>query len=56
MSDPVDNPRAENKLKERVQELERTVIALVKALKATEEETGEPLMPEGSYFGIDFKD
>lgn len=56
MPEPIENPRAENKLKERVQELERVVIALVKALKATEDETGEPLMPEGSYFGIDFKD
>ena len=56
MSEPIDNPRAENKLKERVAELERTVTALVKAMKATEDETGEPLMPEGTYFGYDFKD
>lgn len=51
-----ENPRAENKLKLRVEELERTVAALVKGMAEAEKELGEPIMPEGTYFGSTFKD
>ncbi len=42
------------KIKEQVAELERTVKALVQAIKAAEEEWDEPLMPAGTYAGITF--
>ncbi len=49
-----DDPRTEEKLKTRVEELEKTVKALLKGMKETENEIDEPLMPTGTYFGIEF--
>lgn len=50
-----ENSRVGNKLIARVDELERTVKALLKAVQAAEKETGEPLMPEGEYYGQKFE-
>jgi hypothetical protein len=57
-------PEAENELpvprglakkdQERLTELERTVKALVVAIKATEEEEAISVMPVGTYYGIKF--
>lgn len=43
-------------LEERVKALESAVKALLKGMQCTEEEIGEALMPEGDYFGIEFRD
>jgi hypothetical protein len=43
-------------LEKQVAELQRTVIALVEAIQNAEDEVGENLMPEGTYFGHEFKD
>lgn len=43
-------------LEKRVTELERVVKALLDGMKSTEDETGEALMPEGEYYGIEFRD
>lgn len=51
-----ENPRSEAKLKQRVEELEKAVTALLKGMRDAEKELDEPLMPEGVYFGITFKD
>lgn len=48
-------PRGSSKKdQERLTELERTVKALVVAIKATEEEEAISVMPAGTYFGIKF--
>lgn len=54
MSEPQPIERVSEKLKKEVAELNRTVKALVQAIKETENVTGEPLMPEGTYYGIEF--
>lgn len=56
MPEDIDNPRAENKLKTRIEELERVITAILKGMRDAEKELDEPLMPEGTYFGITFKD
>lgn len=43
-------------LEKRVQALETAATALIKAMQAIEEETEEAYMPEGAYFGIEFRD
>lgn len=48
--------RAGANLKKKIAELERTIAAVVKAIKSIEEETGEAFMPEGTYCGIKFED
>lgn len=50
-----DADRTEEKLKTRVEELEKSVKALLKGMKETEDETGEALMPTGTYHGVEFK-
>lgn len=52
-NDPI---RVPGKIKEEIIELTRTVKALVKAIKAAEEETGEVFMPEGEYYGVKFEE
>lgn len=57
MPDPTPTPEPERtgkKIDARVTELERTVTALVKAIKDAEDATGEPLMPIGTYCGVTF--
>lgn len=55
MPDAVPEPeRTGKKMEARVAELERTVTALVKAIKDAEDVTGEPLMPVGTYCGVTF--
>lgn len=44
------------KLKTEVEELKRVVGALILAVKEAEDEVGEPLMPEGTYYGTTFED
>lgn len=58
MADPEVNPRKQDKseLLNKVAELEKAVVALLKGMKDAEKEIDEPLMPEGTYFGIEFKD
>lgn len=41
---------------ERIQELERTVKALLLAVKDAEEQLESPIMPEGEYYGEKFED
>jgi len=43
-------------LEKRLTELERTATALVKAMKACEDDNGECYMPIGEYFGERFDD
>lgn len=50
-----DDIRTEEKMKDRVAELEKTVKALLKGMKEAEDETGEALMPAGNYYGMEFK-
>lgn len=52
----VEPERVGEKLKARVEELEKTVKALLRAMQDAEKEVGEPLMPAGVYYGIKFED
>ena len=40
----------------RIAELERVVKALLKGMQEAEKELGEAVMPEGSFYGVEFKD
>lgn len=51
-----ETERVGAKLKSKVEELERTVKALLKAMQEAEKELGEPLMPAGVYYGTKFED
>lgn len=52
---PEQEPELRKKDKERIAELERAVIALLKAQKEREENDGNEDMPAGEYFGIKFE-
>lgn len=43
-------------LLKRIEELERAVKALLKSMVDIEKELDEAVMPEGSFYGIEFKD
>lgn len=43
------------KLHDDIEELKRVVTALIQGMKNTEDEIGEPLMPEGIYYGHKFE-
>lgn len=43
-------------LTKRVEESERVIKALLAAMKDIEEQDGEEYMPEGTYYGTEFKD
>lgn len=59
MPDPIvepENTRAGNKaLAQRVEELEKTVKALLSGFKEVEKYNGENFMPEGTYHGTKFE-
>ena len=42
--------------KARIEQLEKTVKALLSGMKTAEDEIGEALMPEGTYYGVKFED
>lgn len=46
--------RLNNTAKADIAELKRVLTAVVKAIKELENETGEPYMPSGEYYGIKF--
>lgn len=48
--------KTSEELEKRVAELERVVKALLVGLKSAEDEIDEALMPEGEYFGHEFRD
>ncbi len=50
-----ENDRVSENAKKRIDELERVVKALIKAIQAAEKETGEAFMPEGEYYGQKFE-
>lgn len=63
MSEAIEPERAGRKtqqkvdaLEKRIEALEAAATALIKAMAALEEETGEAYMPEGVYFGNEFRD
>jgi len=58
MLDPIPDQqtRLGENAKKRIDELERVVKALIKAIQNAEKETGEPLMPEGEFYGQKFED
>lgn len=61
MPEPIERLTEKSKeklaaLDARVTELERTVKAVLIAIKQIENEIDEPAMPEGSYYGETFED
>ena len=56
MGEPNPEPRLGKSAKEQIAEIEKAVKALLKGMKALEEETGEPYMPTGEYLGEKFED
>jgi hypothetical protein len=51
-TDPLDRKGARDA---KVNELERVIKALLKAMQDIEDELGEPVMPAGDYYGIKFE-
>lgn len=50
----MSDERTTEKTKQKVENIEKTVIAILKAIKAIEEEIDEPVMPTGEYLGVKF--
>lgn len=52
---PENTPEPRENLKKEIKELQRVVKALLAAIKEYENESGDPIMPTGEYYGINFK-
>lgn len=50
------NQNSDKELLKRIEELERAVKALLKSMVDIEKELDEAVMPEGAFYGIEFKD
>jgi hypothetical protein len=50
----MDTEKEINELKSRLEAAEKTIKALITAIKSIEDETGDDHMPQGEYYGHSF--
>ena len=55
MAEPAPEPRLGGNAKAELSEIKRVIIAILQSIKDHEEETGEPFMRSGEYYGVKFE-